>query len=136
MGIIKQAVKTFCTQFYNVTKVKKLKIIIVLFILFSCLNINETSKMNKGESGYDGNLSNVQVCKTLKSSLNILYILNVADLIFTLLLIGTGSFMELNILMSKILNNIFLCFFTKVDPSGCASYLYLYENKNVDFRTA
>jgi len=63
---------------------------------------------------------------TIKKKLILLYILNVTDLIFTLLLLNTGLFMEMNLLMSKTVQNYGASFVLKVIlPAVILFYLYL-----------
>jgi len=63
---------------------------------------------------------------TIKKKLILLYILNVIDLVFTLLLLNTGLFMEMNLLMSKTVQNYGASFVLKVIlPAVILFYLYL-----------
>jgi hypothetical protein len=50
----------------------------------------------------------------LRKKLCLLYLLNVADIIFTVLLLRTGYFTEVNYLMSKMIQKPFVCIMIKV----------------------
>lgn len=52
--------------------------------------------------------------KNIKNKLLMLYILNVTDMIFTLLLLDTSYFIEANILMSKVVQSSPISFLLKV----------------------
>ena len=43
--------------------------------------------------------------ENIKSKLLLLYFLNIADIIFTLILLSTGYYFEANILMAEVVNN-------------------------------
>ncbi|OPJ59785.1 DUF5658 family protein [Clostridium oryzae] len=56
----------------------------------------------------------------------VLYLLNVLDILFTLILLKTGLFSEANNLMYIIIDNNFLCFFVKiVCPALLLLFLYV-----------
>ncbi|WP_275372713.1 DUF5658 family protein [Clostridium tertium] len=50
----------------------------------------------------------------IKPKFIMLYILNVTDILFTHLLIGTGLYMEANIFMVRIVSNVWLSIFIKI----------------------
>lgn len=52
--------------------------------------------------------------ENIRNKLLILYVLNVADIIFTILLLNTGFYIEANIFMSKALENPFIGLMLKV----------------------
>lgn len=61
----------------------------------------------------------------IKKKFILLYLLNVADIIFTLLLLQTGYFQEVNILMAKLLNNPPVSLLLKIFlPAVLLIYLY------------
>ncbi|NLP16635.1 MAG: hypothetical protein GX379_06335 [Clostridiales bacterium] len=61
----------------------------------------------------------------IRKKLIILYLLNVSDLIFTLALLQTGYFEEMNILMVNVVQNPVLSIILKVIfPAGMLYYLY------------
>lgn len=61
----------------------------------------------------------------IKKKFILLYLLNVADIIFTLLLLQTGYFHEVNILMAKLLNNPPVSLLLKIFlPAVLLIYLY------------
>lgn len=66
----------------------------------------------------------------IKYKLLILYLLNVSDIIFTLLLLTTGLYMEANILMVKAVESIPLSFILKILlPAALLFYLYIRMKK-------
>lgn len=63
---------------------------------------------------------------SLKLKLLLLYILNVIDIVFTLILLETGCFEEINILLVSIINNIPACMAIKVFiPAILLLYIYI-----------
>ena len=61
----------------------------------------------------------------IKKKLFILYLLNVTDILFTVLLLRTGYFSEINLVMSAILKNPLLCIIIKVFfPAVLLYYMY------------
>jgi hypothetical protein len=63
--------------------------------------------------------------ENIKSKLLILYLLNVTDIIFTLLLLSTGLFMEANMLMAKAVNSLLSSFMLKIVlPAALLFYIY------------
>ena len=62
----------------------------------------------------------------IKIKLLMIYFLNVADLIFTLLLLSTGYYFEANILMAKVVNNTAATLLIKIIlPAILLAVLYL-----------
>ncbi|MGM9973018.1 MAG: DUF5658 family protein [Clostridiaceae bacterium] len=62
----------------------------------------------------------------IKTKLLLLYLLNVTDLIFTLLLLSTGYYFEANILMAEIVNNTAATLLIKIIlPAILLAVLYL-----------
>lgn len=51
--------------------------------------------------------------KKIRYKLVLLYLLNITDLVFTLLLIKTGLFDEANLIVKELLRNPMLCFLVK-----------------------
>lgn len=63
---------------------------------------------------------------TLKTKLILLYLLNITDIIFTLLLVNTGLAVEANPMMAIVLNEPTMTFLVKVIlPALLFIYLYL-----------
>lgn len=63
--------------------------------------------------------------ENIKKKFIILYLLNVADIVFTLLLLRTGYFTEVNIFMSKVVQNPLFSFLLKVVlPAILLTYIY------------
>lgn len=61
----------------------------------------------------------------IKKKLIIIYFLNVTDIIFTLLLLQTGYFAEVNILMVKVVEYPFISLVLKITlPAALLYYLY------------
>ncbi|WP_420839225.1 DUF5658 family protein [Clostridium yunnanense] len=52
--------------------------------------------------------------ESVKKKFIILYILNITDILFTLILVNSGYFFEANLLLCNIINNPFLCTIIKV----------------------
>jgi hypothetical protein len=68
--------------------------------------------------------------ENIKHKLLILYLLNVTDIIFTLLLLSTGLFIEANVLMAKAVDSLLASFILKVIlPAALISYLYIRMKK-------
>lgn len=69
----------------------------------------------------------------IKHKLLILYLLNVTDIFFTLLLLATGLFVEANMLMAKAVESITVSFILKIIlPAALLFYLYIrMKNANV-----
>lgn len=68
--------------------------------------------------------------ENIKHKLLILYLLNVTDIIFTLLLLSTGLFIEANVLMAKAVDSLFASFILKfILPAALISYLYIRMKK-------
>lgn len=64
--------------------------------------------------------------ENIKRKLLVLYLLNVTDICFTLLLLSTGFFMEANTLMSKAVQSLSTSFILKILlPAVLLFYLYL-----------
>ncbi|NLJ97516.1 MAG: hypothetical protein GX321_10230 [Clostridiales bacterium] len=62
---------------------------------------------------------------TIRKKLILLYILNVTDIIFTIVLLKTGYFREMNIFMVKAVQNPMLSFIIKIIfPAILLRYLY------------
>lgn len=69
---------------------------------------------------------------TIKKKFIILYFLNVLDITFTLLLLKTGYFEEVNFLMTKAVQNPLISILIKVVlPAILLTYIY-YEMKEAD----
>ncbi|HAX73988.1 MAG TPA: hypothetical protein DCY20_10735 [Firmicutes bacterium] len=67
--------------------------------------------------------------QNLGLKLGLLYLLNITDIIFTLMLIQTGLFLEANPLMAPILNNSMTTFLIKgILPAALFIYLYIRLN--------
>jgi len=63
--------------------------------------------------------------KNIKNKLIVLYILNVTDIIFTLLLLSTSFYMEANIFMVKVVQSIPSSFLLKVVlPAIMITFIY------------
>ena len=63
--------------------------------------------------------------ENIKKKFIILYLLNVADIIFTLLLLQTGYFTEVNFFMTEVVQNPLLSFLLKVVlPAILLAYIY------------
>lgn len=61
----------------------------------------------------------------LKKKYILLYILNLIDIVFTILLLRTGYFREVNLFMSKAVNQPMICVFLKVIlPALLLGYVY------------
>lgn len=61
----------------------------------------------------------------IRKKIILLYLLNVTDLIFTLALLQTGLFKEMNIFMIKVVESPLICVILKVIfPVGLLYYLY------------
>ncbi len=71
--------------------------------------------------------------RILKGKIVFLYLLNVFDIIFTLMLLETSHFKEINILMQSIVTNNILSIFIKIIlPAVIMLYiLYLIEQCNI-----
>jgi hypothetical protein len=68
--------------------------------------------------------------ENIKSKLLILYLLNVTDITFTLLLLSTGLFIEANIIMAEVVASLLYSFMLKVVlPAALLSYLYFRMKK-------
>ncbi len=66
----------------------------------------------------------------IKQKLVILYLLNVADILFTLLLLATGFYIEANLFMSKAVQSLFASFILKIVlPALLLFYLYIRMKK-------
>jgi hypothetical protein len=64
--------------------------------------------------------------ENMKHKLLILYLLNVTDIIFTLLLLTTGFYIEANILMAKAVQSLFASFVLKILlPAALLFYIYV-----------
>ncbi|TJX14516.1 hypothetical protein E9840_05440 [Tissierella creatinini] len=64
--------------------------------------------------------------KCLRSKLIVLFLLNVLDLLFTLILISTGKFLEINPIINKILDSRVNLYIIKiVIPLLLISYLFI-----------
>lgn len=62
---------------------------------------------------------------TIKIKLIILYILNISDILLTLILVRTGLIIEANPVMASIIENSFATFFVKgIIPALLFIYLY------------
>jgi hypothetical protein len=62
----------------------------------------------------------------IRKKLCLLYLLNVADIIFTVLLLRTGYFSEINIFMVRVIENPFACILVKVIlPIILIYYIYM-----------
>lgn len=72
----------------------------------------------------------VRTCtlKNVRFKLVLLYILNISDLVFTIFLIRTGLFSEINILLDALLRIPVLCFLVKVIMPGL---LIVYITKRI-----
>ena len=68
--------------------------------------------------------------KNLRVKLLILYILNVLDIIFTMLLLNTGYFMEANIFMARIVQNPIASFGIKIIFAGFLLVILYKRMKN------
>lgn len=63
--------------------------------------------------------------ETMKKKFILLYLLNVTDIIFTLLLLKTGYFEEVNVLMVKAVQNPIISLLLKIVlPAILLSYIY------------
>ncbi|MBU3142493.1 hypothetical protein KPL50_02935 [Clostridium sp. CF012] len=68
--------------------------------------------------------------ENIKYKLLLLYLLNVTDILFTLLLLSTGLFMEANFLMAKAVQSISSSFILKIVlPAVLLLYIYLRMKK-------
>jgi len=68
--------------------------------------------------------------KNIKHKFLILYLLNLTDIIFTLLLLHTGLYMEANALMVKAVQSLVSSFILKVVlPAALLGYLYIRMTK-------
>ena len=66
----------------------------------------------------------------IKQKLLILYLLNVTDICFTLLLIDTGFYIEANLLMAKAVQNLLVSFLLKIVlPAALLFYVYIRMKK-------
>lgn len=64
--------------------------------------------------------------ENIKNKLILLYILNVTDIIFTLLLLSTGYYIEANLFMVKTVQSLITSFILKVIlPATLLLYLYM-----------
>lgn len=64
--------------------------------------------------------------ENIKHKLLLLYLFNVTDIVFTLLLLATGYYMEANLLMAKAVQNLFVSFMLKVLlPAVLLFYIYI-----------
>lgn len=64
--------------------------------------------------------------ESIKYKLLILYLLNVTDIFFTLILLSTGFYMEANFLMTKAVQSFFASFILKILlPAALLSYIYI-----------
>lgn len=64
--------------------------------------------------------------ENIKRKLLILYLLNVTDICFTLLLLSTGLFMEANLLMERAVQSLSTSFILKIVlPATLLFYLYI-----------
>jgi len=64
--------------------------------------------------------------KNIKIKLLILYLLNVTDIIFTLLLLSTGLYREANIFMVKVVESIYASFILKIAlPAALLMFIYV-----------
>jgi hypothetical protein len=64
--------------------------------------------------------------ENIKIKFIVLYVLNVTDIIFTLLLWNTGLFTEVNIIMAGILNNYMVSLLTKLGlPAALLSVVFV-----------
>lgn len=70
--------------------------------------------------------------ENINRKLLLLYLLNVTDIIFTLLLLSSGYFIEANTLMVKAVDSLFSSFILKVVlPAALLSYVY-FRMKNAN----
>lgn len=70
---------------------------------------------------------------SIKKKLFLLYLLNVIDVIMTLLLLRTGLFREVNFIMAKVVDNpIASLLFKVILPALMLYYLYLKIKESVD----
>lgn len=68
--------------------------------------------------------------ETINQKLLVLYLLNIADICFTLLLLSTGSFIEANLLMAKAVQSLSASFILKIMlPATLLLYLYIRMKK-------
>lgn len=68
--------------------------------------------------------------ENIKHKLLILYLLNVTDIIFTLLLLATGFYIEANMFMAKAVQSFSASFILKILlPAALLFYLYLRMGK-------
>jgi hypothetical protein len=68
--------------------------------------------------------------ENIKRKLLILYLLNATDIIFTLLLLATGFYIEANILMAKAVQSLSASFILKIVlPATLLFYLYIRMKK-------
>lgn len=64
--------------------------------------------------------------ENIKHKLLLLYLLNVTDIVFTILLLATGYYTEANLFMSKAVQNLFASFMLKVLlPAVLLFYIYI-----------
>lgn len=64
--------------------------------------------------------------QNIKYKLLLLYLLNVTDILFTLLLLSTGFYIEANLLMAKAVQNIFVSFVLKILlPAALLFYIHV-----------
>lgn len=70
--------------------------------------------------------------KNLRVKLLILYILNVLDIIFTMLLVNTDYFIEVNVFMARVVQNPIVCFTLKIIFVG---FLLYFLNKRMKHAT-
>ena len=68
--------------------------------------------------------------KNLRVKLLILYILNIFDIIFTILLLNTGYFMEVNVFMARVVQNPIVCFTLKIMLAGFLLVILYKRMKN------
>ena len=64
--------------------------------------------------------------KNIKHKILLLYLLNVTDILFTLLLLATGFYIEANILMAKAVQSFSASFILKIVlPAALLFYIYI-----------
>ncbi len=71
---------------------------------------------------------------SIKSKLKILYILNITDIIFTLILLKTGLFKEVNSIMLFIVDSITLSILVKVGLVGFLIYYLIKRMKKATYK--
>ncbi len=69
---------------------------------------------------------------TIKKKFIVLYLLNLMDITFTLLLLQTGYFQEVNFFMMNVVENPFISIFLKVVLPAIFLYYMYYKIKDTD----